>query len=70
MAIADVVNAMSSHRPYHPALGIDKALAEINAQRGILYDLDVVNACSNLSRRGDSSSKQSTPKEAIWHTKE
>jgi PAS domain S-box-containing protein len=48
MAIADVVEAMSSHRPYRPALGIGKALAEINTQRGILYDPDAVHVCSNL----------------------
>ncbi len=52
MAVADVVEAMSSHRPYRPALGIDKALAEINTQRGILYDPDVVDACSSLFAQG------------------
>ncbi len=52
MAVADVVEAMSSHRPYRPALGIEKALAEINTQRGILYDTQVVNACSNLFTQG------------------
>jgi len=38
---ADVVEAMSSHRPYRPALGIDKALEEISQNRGILYDPEV-----------------------------
>ncbi len=52
MAVADVVEAMSSHRPYRPALGIEKALEEINTQRGILYDPDVVNACSSLFAQG------------------
>ena len=37
MAVADVVEAMASHRPYRPALGIDAALAEIEKNRGILY---------------------------------
>jgi HD-GYP domain-containing protein (c-di-GMP phosphodiesterase class II) len=46
--VADVVEAMSSHRPFRPALGIDQALAEINTNRGILYDADVVDACVKL----------------------
>jgi len=50
LAVADVVEAMSSHRPYRPALGIDKALEEINEQKGVLYDLDVVEACLKLFR--------------------
>jgi putative nucleotidyltransferase with HDIG domain len=45
LAVADVVEAMSSHRPYRPALGIDKALEEISQNRGRLYDADVVDAC-------------------------
>jgi len=45
LAVADVVEAMSSHRPYRPALGIDKALEEISQNRGILYDPEVVDAC-------------------------
>lgn len=52
MAVADVVEAMSSHRPYRPSLGIEQALVEINTHRGILYDTDVVNACSNLFTQG------------------
>jgi HD-GYP domain-containing protein (c-di-GMP phosphodiesterase class II) len=45
LAVADVVEAMSSHRPYRPALGLEKATAEIRQQSGILYDADVVDAC-------------------------
>lgn len=45
LGVADVVEAMSSHRPYREALGIDKALEEISKNRGILYDPEVVNAC-------------------------
>lgn len=45
LAVADVVEAMASHRPYRPALGIDLALDEITKNRGILYDSDVVDAC-------------------------
>jgi putative nucleotidyltransferase with HDIG domain len=48
LGVADVVEAMSSHRPYRPALGLDNALNEISQQRGILYDSDVVDACLKL----------------------
>lgn len=50
VAVADVVEAMASHRPYRPALGIDKALAEIESGRGTLYDPDVVDTCLRLFR--------------------
>ena len=45
LAVADVVEAMSSNRPYRPALGIDKAMEEIRKNKGKLYDPDVVPAC-------------------------
>jgi putative nucleotidyltransferase with HDIG domain len=45
LAVADVIEAMSSHRPYRPALGIDKALSEITQKKGVLYDANVVDAC-------------------------
>jgi PAS domain S-box-containing protein/putative nucleotidyltransferase with HDIG domain len=48
LGVADVVEAMSSHRPYRPALGISKALIEISKQAGILYDEKVVEACKKL----------------------
>jgi len=48
MGVADVVEAMSSHRPYRPALGIGKALEEISQNRGILYDPKVVAVCLKL----------------------
>jgi putative nucleotidyltransferase with HDIG domain len=48
LAVADVVEAMSSHRPYRPALGIEKALEEISRNREILYDSRVVDACLML----------------------
>jgi PAS domain S-box-containing protein/putative nucleotidyltransferase with HDIG domain len=48
LAVADVVEAMVSHRPYRPALGIDKALAEISRNRGILYDPQIADACLRL----------------------
>jgi HD-GYP domain-containing protein (c-di-GMP phosphodiesterase class II) len=48
IGVADVVEAMSSHRPYRPALGIDKALEEITKNKGKLYDPEVVDACIKL----------------------
>lgn len=48
LAVADVVEAMSSHRPYREACGIDKALEEIAKGKGILYDPKVVDVCLNL----------------------
>lgn len=45
LAVADVVEAMSSHRPYRPTLGTDKALFEILQKKGVLYDPEVVDAC-------------------------
>jgi PAS domain S-box-containing protein/putative nucleotidyltransferase with HDIG domain len=50
MAVADVVEAMASHRPYRPALGIDAALEEIEKNRGTLYDDAVADACLRLFR--------------------
>lgn len=50
MAVADVVEAMSSHRPYRPSLGIDAALEEIEKNRDKLYDPDVVDVCVKLFR--------------------
>jgi PAS domain S-box-containing protein/putative nucleotidyltransferase with HDIG domain len=48
LGVADVVEAMSSFRPYRPALGIDAALEEITQNKGILYDPEVVDACLRL----------------------
>ena len=50
LAVSDVVEAMASHRPYRPALGIEAALAEIEKNKGILYDSEVVSACLALFR--------------------
>jgi len=50
LGVADVVEAMASHRPYRPALGIDKALEEISQQQGVLYSTEVVKACLCLFR--------------------
>ena len=48
LAIADVVEAMSSHRPYRPSFGIDKALEEIRLNNGLLYEPEAVTACQRL----------------------
>ena len=50
MAVADVVEAMASHRPYRPSLGIEFALEEIEKNKGILYDDVVADACLKLFR--------------------
>jgi len=50
LAVADVVEAMSSHRPYRPGLGIEKALAEIERGRGTAYDPEIVDVCLKLFR--------------------
>lgn len=52
IAVADVVEAMSSHRPYRPALGISAALEEISANKDRLYDGSVVAACIRIFERG------------------
>lgn len=48
IALTDVVEAMASHRPYRPAPGLDKALAEIRRGAGSVYDADVAAACLRL----------------------
>ncbi|MDD5712117.1 MAG: PAS domain S-box protein, partial [Smithellaceae bacterium] len=48
ISVADVVEAMASHRPYRPTRGIDAALEEITKNRGILYDAAAVDACLKL----------------------
>ena len=52
LAVADVVEAMSSHRPYRPALGVEAALAEVSAGAGRLYDAQVVAACEKVFLAG------------------
>jgi len=50
LAVADVAEAMASHRPYRPGLGIDAALNEIEKNRGIFYDSTAADACLRLFR--------------------
>ncbi len=53
LAVADVVEAMSSHRPYRPALGMEAALAEIRTGKGKRYDEQVADACVGLLETGE-----------------
>jgi PAS domain S-box-containing protein len=52
LAVADVVEAMASHRPYRAALGVDAALAEIRGGAGSIYDADVAAACERVFAAG------------------
>lgn len=52
LGVADVVEAMASHRPYRPALGTDKALKEISQNSGKLFDREVVRACLSVFKSG------------------
>lgn len=53
LSVADVVEAMASHRPYRPALGIEAALNEITKHRGTLFDADVVDKCLRIFHEQD-----------------
>jgi putative nucleotidyltransferase with HDIG domain len=52
LAVADAVEAMASHRPYRPGLGLDKALEELHRQRNVWYEGWVVDACLRLFEKG------------------
>jgi HD-GYP domain-containing protein (c-di-GMP phosphodiesterase class II) len=52
LGVADVVEAMSSHRPYRPGKGVESALEELRSSRGTAYDPSVVDACLKLFRNG------------------
>ncbi|WP_092225312.1 HD-GYP domain-containing protein [Desulforhopalus singaporensis] len=62
IAVADVVEALSSHRPYRPSMGLENALAEISNGRGQLYDAKVVDVCHQLVSTGKFKFKKS-----YWH---
>jgi putative nucleotidyltransferase with HDIG domain len=51
LAVADVIEAMATHRPYRPALTIEAALDEIKSNRGKLYDKQVVDACLQVFKQ-------------------
>lgn len=61
IAVADVVEAMSSHRPYRPGLGVDTALDEILRQSGTALDAVAVEACVRLLQSGEGRALLSTP---------
>jgi HD-GYP domain-containing protein (c-di-GMP phosphodiesterase class II) len=50
LALADVIEAISTHRPYRPALGVDAALAEVESGAGVLYDAEAAEASRRLFR--------------------
>lgn len=52
LAVADAVEAMSSHRPYRPGMGVERALEEVSVDAGTKYDADVVDACRTIHKRG------------------
>jgi len=52
LAVADVAEAMASHRPYRPALGVENALEELRTNAGTLYDRDAVAICEHVLRAG------------------
>jgi HD-GYP domain-containing protein (c-di-GMP phosphodiesterase class II) len=52
LAVADVVEAMTSHRPYRPALGTEKALEEISSNKGTRYDPLVAEAFEKALKKG------------------
>lgn len=52
ITVADVVEAMNSHRPYGPASGIEKAFEEIVGKKGVAFDADVVDACVRIFKAG------------------
>lgn len=48
IAVADVVEAISAHRPYRPSLGLEKGIEEIKRGKGIIYDEKIVDACISV----------------------
>jgi HD-GYP domain-containing protein (c-di-GMP phosphodiesterase class II) len=51
LAVADIIDSMTSHRPYRPALGIEKAMQEVMSKSGKELDADVVQAAKALYDR-------------------
>lgn len=61
LAVADVVEAMASHRPYRPALGVETAMDEIIRYRGVHYDPEIVDICVRLFRLRNFTFSQEQP---------
>jgi HD-GYP domain-containing protein (c-di-GMP phosphodiesterase class II) len=53
MAVADLLEAMATDRPYRPGLGLDVALRELEQQRGLLYDAEIVDAALAAAATGE-----------------
>ena len=68
IGVADVVEAMASHRPYRPPIGVDKALEEISQRRGVLYDPEVVDACLRLFVEKGFSFEKETEATTLCHS--
>jgi PAS domain S-box-containing protein/putative nucleotidyltransferase with HDIG domain len=68
VGLADVVESMGSHRPYRPTLGIERALAEICKNRGILYDPSVVDACVVLFKDKNFQFEEAKGSGVKWHS--
>lgn len=66
LMVADVVEAMTSHRPYRIGLGLDKALEEIEQQKGVLYDIKVANTTLDLFKN-DGYTLEDEPKAISFH---
>lgn len=62
VSVADVVEAMTSHRPYRPALGQEAAFNEIKRGRGTLYNSEVVDTCIDIFRQENLSSETEMPR--------
>jgi PAS domain S-box-containing protein/putative nucleotidyltransferase with HDIG domain len=69
VCVADVVEAMSTHRPYRPALGIDTAIEEINRYRGIRFDPEAVDACTALYNDGEINFEQFNKTKLHWENR-
>ena len=71
LAVADVVEAMASHRPYRAAPGMNKALEEISQNKGVLYDSKAVDTCLTLFRNKkfefEAHTKVGTSLDKIYH---
>lgn len=66
IAVADTIEAMSSHRPYRPALGLEAALSVVRGGRGKLYDPSAVDAALALASEDDLLGKGARTEDAVW----
>jgi HD-GYP domain-containing protein (c-di-GMP phosphodiesterase class II) len=66
LAVADVIEAMSSHRPYRAALGIDAALDEVSSKLDALYDAEAMASCIRLILIKNFSLEGGTP--SVWQS--